>query len=113
MAVWPSIQEPVHPLQESIFKRQIRSEFESGHVLSRAGSTVSKRTFSPRWTFMPEADFQTLSTFFEANIGLTFTWTHPVTLEVITVRFSEDKIESSIKLNGYRELVVGLEEAPS
>lgn len=112
MAAWPSIQDPSYPFNESIQKRQIRSNFESGHVLSRAGSTVSKRIFELSWNAMPEADYQTLKTFFETNIGLTFTWTHPVTLEVITARFSEDKIDTTIPFPNYRKVKAMIEEAP-
>lgn len=109
---WPSIQDPSYPLNESVYKRQIRSPFESGHVLSRAGSTVSKRLFELNWNAMPEADYQTLKTFFETNIGTTFSWTHPLTLEVITVRFSDDVLDGTIPFNGHREVKLGLEEAP-
>ena len=112
MATWPTIQEPQYPLGESVYKRQIRTPFESGHVLSRAGSTVSKRLFQLNWSALPEADYQTLKTFFETNIGLTFTWTHPLTLEVITVRFSEDTLQGTIPFNNYREVTVNIEEAP-
>lgn len=112
MAAWPSIPNPSYPFNESIQKRQIKSDFESGHVLSRAAATVSKRAFELRWNALPEADYTTLETFFKDNIGLTFTWTHPVTAEVITVRFSEDKIESSIPFTGHRSVKLMLEEAP-
>jgi hypothetical protein len=112
MAVWPSIQEPSYPFNESIQKRQIKNNFESGHVLSRAASTVSKRIFELRWRAMPDADYTTLETFFKDNIGLTFTWTHPTTLEVITVRFSEDKMDTSIPFLDHRTVKLVLEEAP-
>lgn len=112
MAAWPSIQEPSYPFNESVSKRQIRTEFESGAVQSRAGATVSKRIFNLRWNAMPEADYQTLKTFFETNIGLTFTWTHPATLEVITARFSEDKIDTIIPFPNHREVTVVIEEKP-
>lgn len=112
MAAWPSIQDPSYPFNESTFKRQIKTNFESGAVLSRAGATVSKRIFQLRWNAIPEADYQTLNTFFETNIGLTFTWTHPLTLEVITARFSEDKLDSVIPFPNHRQVTVVIEEAP-
>ncbi len=112
MAAWPSIQDPSYPFNESIQKRQVRSQFESGHVLSRSAATVSKRKFELSWKAMPEADYQTLKTFFEANIGLTFTWTHPATAEVITARFSEDKIDTTIPFPDHRIVKAVIEEAP-
>lgn len=112
MAAWPSIQDPGYPLNESIQKRQIKTQFESGHVQSRAGATVSKRKFALKWRAMVEADWTTLETFFKDNIGLTFTWTHPSTAESITARFSDDKIDTTIPFNGHRTVSLVIEEAP-
>ena len=112
MAAWPSIQDPSYPFNESIQKRQVRSNFESGHVLSRPAATVSKRKFELQWKAMPEADYQTLEAFFEANIGLTFTFTIPITAEVINARFSEDKIDTTTTFPNYRSVKCVIEEAP-
>lgn len=112
MSVWPSIQEPSYPLKESIYKRQIKNEFESGHVLSRPASTVSKRRWTLEWTFMPESDYQTLETFFTANVGLSFTWTHPVTLSSYTVRFMDSEMTGDIPSPNRRKVSIGIEEVP-
>ena len=109
---FPSIQSPAYPLGESSFKRQIRVPFESGHVHSRAGATVARKIWQLNWKMLPESEYQTLLTFFEANIGGTFSWTHPVTETTYTVRFAEDTLQGNIPFRGYREVSLKLEEAP-
>jgi hypothetical protein len=109
---WPSIQPPSYPLDEEVFKPQIRTEFESGHVQSRVRATVGKRRFSLRWTSMPSGDYASLDAAFLADQGTTFSWSHPLTGTAYTVRYSKDQIKSSILPNGRRRVEVELEEAP-
>ena len=111
MATWPSIQEPSYPIDEEIYKPQVRTEFESGAVQSRARVTAGKERWTLQWPGMPEADYQTLMAFFETNQGDTFTWTHPVTSTAYTARFSDDRLASTVRRPGYRTVMVKLEEA--
>ncbi len=91
MADWPSIENPSR-IVEGHFKAQVRTEFEGGYVHTRARHTRSRKWFKIFWDLMPYADLATLLTFFDANLGGTFNWTHPITSTAYVVRFSEDEI---------------------
>lgn len=108
---WPTIQAPSFPLEESSVKPQIKTEFESGYVQSRARATVAKRRFKLRWKAMTEANWLSLKSAFEADQGSTFTWTHPVSNEY-TVRYANDELSSTLFSTGLRQVEVDLEEAP-
>ena len=108
---WPSIQNPTYPLQEEYFKPQIKQEFESGHVQSRARATVAKRRWTLNWRSLPEADWVSLVAAFNTDQGTTFTWTHPVSGEY-TVRYAANSLTSTIVAPNLRTASVALEEAP-
>lgn len=110
MPSWPSIRNPEFPLKGKSTLAQLRDEFEAGYVQSRKRDTRGRRRWMLEWKGMPEADFSTLMTFFEANQGGTFTWTNPETSTGYTVRFAEDEIEWSIERPGVRDVKMELEE---
>ena len=107
---WPSIAKPSHPMEESDFRGQVRTEFEGGYVQTRSRETRARKRWSLRWIAMTEADWGTLSTFFRSYLGSTFTWTHPITSASYTVRFSDDTLQSNVKIAGRREVTVNIEE---
>jgi len=109
---WPSIQAPSYPLEEIVFKPQIKSEFESGYVQSRPRATIAKRRFTLRWKAMSDAHFSSLCSAFTADVGSTFSWNHPATGSAYTVRYTSDSIESSVTVPGYRQVQLSIEEAP-
>lgn len=110
MTAWPSIMAPSFPLDESIYKPQVRSEFEAGYVQTRPRATRERRIFKLNWLALPTADWATLDAFFVANIGGTFTWTNPEDSQSYTVRFADDSLESQIRSNGLRTVSLTLEE---
>jgi hypothetical protein len=107
---WPSIQAPGFPLEEEVFRPQIKSEFEAGYVQSRPRATVSKRRWKLNWRSMSEADWVSLAGAFAADQGSSFTWNHPVS-GTYTVRYAGDGMRSTIFANGLRQVSVDLEEA--
>jgi len=107
---WPSIRLPNYPLQEKTLKRQYKDEFEAGYVVSRAAATRARKQFRLDWDVIPEADYQTLDAFFIANQGGTFSWTHPETSTVYTVRFVDDYIDFAIIPVNQRRGSLTLEE---
>lgn len=109
-AAWPTTP-PSFPLTESTVYHQIKSTFENGKVQSRPKYTTSKDRFDLRWDHLTEAQFQSFKEYFEANQGTTFSWTHPITTTVYTVRFSDDTFDSSAVIYGHRSVRVGIEEA--
>jgi len=90
MATYPTLSMNPATLEEGSYKRQIKTEFETGQVHSRPGATRARGKWTLSYSNLPDLDYQSLKTFFEANIGDTFTWTHPTTAVSKTVRFSED-----------------------
>ena len=111
MESWPNIQSPSGGLNGSLYMRQIRTEFEDGTVQSRRAQTRGRRRWRLAWNSMPEADYQTIATFFLANQGLTFYWTHPATGTVHTCRFSGDEIAETQDVAGFRKIECPIEEA--
>jgi len=91
MADFPSIRESDWLLFKQFkYKRQEKTPMESGKVQSRAVHTLSKWYFTIGWEWLTSADYDTLVTFFDDNIGGSFNWTHIHTDTVHVVRFSED-----------------------
>jgi len=91
MPDFPSIRESDWKLfKQSTYKKQERTPMESGKVQSRPAHTINKELFTIGWEWLVIAEYNTLRTFFLANIGGTFEWTHIHTDVVWTVRFSED-----------------------
>ena len=75
---------PVDPL--------LKSEFENGSVLTRARFTNVPNSWSLNYRFLSNTDKESLETFFMTTVGLgalNFTWTHPISTTVYTVRFAE------------------------
>ncbi len=108
-AAWPTTK-PVYPLEESVYKPALRTEFEAGYVQSRARCTRARRRFTLHWPAMAEAEYGALEEHFIANQGASFSWTHPVSSTSYTVRYAEDVIAGKPVLPGNRDVVVRLEE---
>jgi hypothetical protein len=97
MATWPSIAVPAFGLTEQLYKRQIRTEFESGAVQSRPAFSLAKRRWPDLgWNALPNADLSTLQTFFDTNQGGQFTWVHPITSVSYECRFSGDSLDLQV-----------------
>jgi len=91
MADFPSIRESDWTLfKQSKYKRQVKTPMESGKVQSRVIHTSSKRLFTIGWEWLTATDYNTLETFWDANLGGSFNWTHIWTDVIYVVRFSDD-----------------------
>ena len=110
MADWPSIQKAEFGSDEEVYKPQIRALFEANYVQSRPACTRAIRRWTLKWNYMSEADFATLSTFFNANQGGSFNWTHPITGTVYVCRFSDNSLKSTWSDVGVRAVSAGIEE---
>ena len=109
MADFPSIPSADFGTEEEVYKPQIRTEFEAGYVQSRPRTTREIRRFPLSWSVLSEADYQTLETFFKANQGNSFNWTHPVTAAAYVCRFSTDSLKSVWIGPGYRAVQCPIE----
>ncbi len=111
MAVFPVTKKP-SSFSETPTKGQIKSEFENGDVLSRPRYSRMRRIFTIGWENLPSAQYLELIDFFDENQGYTFTFEHPITEVLYTVRFSDDDIGSwSQSVPGYYAGSINIEEA--
>lgn len=112
MADWPDIEDP-SGLRESPQKGQIKSDFEAGYVQSRPKFTRTRKRFELSWDAMSNSDKETLETFFDDNLGDTFTWDNPISTASDpshTVRFVNDSLEFSYRPHNYWQISIELEE---
>ena len=91
MSAFPSIRTP-STIREVHQRGQIKTEFESGYVHSRARATTSRKKFVLGWSGLNETDLASVLSHFDSNLGGTFNWTHNLTSAVYVVRYSEDSI---------------------
>jgi len=98
MAAFPTVRVP-STFEETKVKKQILSESDGGYIVSRALGTVSKMQFKWGWPALTHAEKKLIDEFFDANLGTTFTYTHPdPDLEsseqsAYTLRFLEDSLK--------------------
>ena len=87
--IFPSIRLP-SGLEEETENPVIRSEMESGIVVTRPRYTRLRRTFTLEWTNLSGTDYRTLRAFYSARKGggEAFTWRHPKENINLTVRFN-------------------------
>ncbi len=91
--MWPEIQLP-STIEETTGNPAIRSEMESGMVLTRARYTRTRRIWTLTWANLRGGNYRTLRNFYVAKKGgsLIFTWTHPIENITFNVRFDGDLI---------------------
>jgi hypothetical protein len=77
MPSWPNIKQPSSGLSGSLYKPQIKMEFEANYVQTRPAGSRTRRRFNLKWDALTSADFNTLATFFDTNQGGSFTITAP------------------------------------
>jgi len=96
MSAFPSIANPSRGLEEVVYLPKIKTEFENNYVQTRKTATRDRSKWTLVWNTLSETDYQSLLTFFKANQGLSFTWTHPVSLSVYTCVFSSDELKGKV-----------------
>jgi len=113
MSDWPSgIRQPDVGFDEEVYLPQIKNEFESGHVQSRARATVAKRRWTLTFSLLPTTEYDLLEAHFLANQGGTFNWDHPITATTCVVRYATDSIKPKVMKRNLRTVMIKLEEAP-
>jgi hypothetical protein len=110
MADFPSIATPQFGTTDATYLPQVRTEMEGGYVQSRKLFTRARGQWTLFWNALSEADYQTLRTFFLANQGGNFNWTHPITSAVHVCRFSGDTLAGEPITAGYRRVELPIEE---
>jgi len=110
---WPTIAEPIYPIKEKTLFPVVRTDKEAPYMQARKRWTSSKKIWTLTWdekVSLTETDYQTLETFFLANQGLAFSWTHYATNVTYTVMFDQDDLDGDILVPGYRTLTVSLRQ---
>lgn len=105
MTNWPGIPNPDWGLEEEFYKPQVKTEFEANYVQTGPAATRGRSKFPLAWELLSEADYQTLLTFFKANQGLSFAFTHPVASTSHNCVFSGNSIKSKWYSDGWRSNV--------
>lgn len=71
-------------------RAQLMSPFEAGMSQSRPKHTSTRWIFTIGWQALGTTDYATLVAYYDANVGSSFSWTHPITSTVYTVRFGNE-----------------------
>lgn len=104
MAVFPALSaKPVLPVKQAYVDGTIRTQTDSGYVITRAKFARQRRQFDVSYRAMSAADQQLLETFATTTVQLgagSFTWTHPGSGQTYTVRFSKPPEFSTALANG-------------
>lgn len=108
MAVFPSIPDPVK-LSESTIGSIVTAEFDNNMIQQRATTTRKRKSFEATYK-IDLTDFATLESFFSANLGTSFAWTHPISNIVYTVVFSSSSLDASYLKWDLVEVSLSIEE---
>lgn len=92
MADFPSIAPPQYQSKYSLNLPQIVTPMEAGYRQTRKQFTRGRPRWTLYWNALPEADFQTLLAFFEANQGGAFTMPDPITGVSSAWQFETDEL---------------------
>ena len=88
---------PQFPIEETTVFSTIKEELKYGPTNHRKkwASGVKKRLFSLTYKYMTKKEMQLMVTFFNSVEGMSipFSWTHPETSVVYTVRLGEKNIQ--------------------
>ena len=89
MPTFPTLsQPPNYPLREIIDDGSIKNVSEAGYITTRRKYTHQNISFEISYAMLIDADKNALRTFYNTveNVD-TFSWTHPYTSVIYTVRF--------------------------
>ena len=113
MANFPTIAEPVYPIKEKTHFPIYKSNTDSPYRIVRKRWTLSKKSWVLEWDkdcALIEADYQSLLTFFLANQGVAFNWTHTETAVTYVVTFDQDELPGDVVYPGYRTTTLALRQ---
>jgi len=100
MANFPTIQLPARVTETDVSTRLMETS-EAGYTMLRSRGAVAKKEFELTWTDITSADKGTLQTFFRANYGLAFVWTHFETAAPYNVCFKSENLNFIYLAPGY------------
>jgi hypothetical protein len=110
---FPTLPDPIYPIKERTYYPAYKSQMDAPYRVIRRKWTLSKKIWTVEWTeenALTETNYQTLLTYFLAQQGSAFTWTHPDTSASYTVTFDQDELIGDIPYHGYRTTKVDLRQ---
>lgn len=110
MAVFPATPKPRLGSSGSINYLTVSSEFEGNFSQTRRLATRGRRSFTLLYNTITDAEFSTLETFFDANIGGSFDWTNVRDGNTYTVRFTNSNLTFKYSPSGFIDTKIMLEE---
>lgn len=81
--------------EDSKTRALIKSESEGAYVRVRPLATKAINRFKLNYRKITKAEFAILEAFFDANIGKSFTFTHPDTATVYTCTFDQEELKKT------------------
>lgn len=111
-ADFPSIQRP-SKVKRTFKKKQIKSQFENGKVLSAQYFTKGMWVWELSWDYLPVADFYSIQDHFNNYVGATFTIARELlgTSTSKTVGYTNDEVAGEpSSVPGYYKFALVLEE---
>jgi len=104
MGTWPStLPPPSSGIDEEYYRPQERMDFEANYVQVASKSLRGKKRWPDfGWEILTETEYQILESFFDANQGGSFTFTHPITGVSHTCIFSADSVKGKLGAGGIR-----------
>ena len=91
MAAFPDIPVTIGS-QSSLYIPIVQTESEGNYLRVRRKTTRSRRIFTLDFKEISYTDYALIEAFFEANQGISFTWTHPVTSIEYDLVFMQDTL---------------------
>lgn len=81
--------------EDSKIRTLLKSESEGAYVKIRPVATKAINRFKLNYRNITKAEFVILEAFFDANIGKTFSFTHPDTAVVYTCTFDQEELKKT------------------
>ena len=79
---------PTYPISEKLLPSSIKTQFEAGYLLARSRFSRDRYMFQLNYKNLSQTDKTNLENHMKAMKDVdTFSWTHPVTSTVYTVRY--------------------------
>lgn len=100
----------INSIDNKIIKPVYTSSYDGGYEQQRLKNTRTIRKFTLGFTSLTNSEAQTLETFFEQNQALEFSFTHPITNNIHTVRFDGNSISFTQNTPLYQSVSFDIKE---
>lgn len=109
MANFPDLGNPKNGMKVSNVNKVLTSEYMGNYKQKRKSATRSRKTFDCNYS-LETIDYNTLETFFNDNIGLSFSFTHPINATVHECTFMNETLEATYVTSELVDINIQIEE---